>query len=442
MHFLLRSIVRLLFRVRVVGDLAPFGHADRLLLVSNHHSRLDAVLLALFLPRAPVIVVPPEETRSRLMRWLLGHVDHEVHDLNNPLSMKPLLRLLRSMTVRVFTPTRIDGGAAGSARRRRAFATRRLTAIMQTMALQSHACKPLFECFLDAVEAHGRNAVLMEDQNEEPQTYGQILRMSLALSRLLKRFTSRGENVGVLLPNVVPAVGVVMGLSATGRVPAIFNYAAGPLGVESARVAAGVRTVITSRKFIEQGHLHSLLDALAGCNIVYLEDLRSGFGWRDKLWLIGLALRFPRLVIARQSTLDPAVVLFTSGSEDRPKGVVLSHHAIVANVAQMRAVFDFSPEDKILNPLPLYHAYSFTAGVMLPLITGTRVNLFISPLRYRAIPEIAYKRDCTVLFGTSTFLSFYARYANPMDFCRLRYVISGGEKLSPEVSRVWMEKFG
>jgi acyl-[acyl-carrier-protein]-phospholipid O-acyltransferase/long-chain-fatty-acid--[acyl-carrier-protein] ligase len=313
---------------------------------------------------------------------------------------------------------------------------------MQTMALQSHACKPLFECFLDAVAAHGRAAVLMEDQNEEPQTYGQMLRMSLALSRLLKRFTSEGENVGVLLPNVVPAVGVVMGLSASGRVPAIFNYTAGPLGVESARVAAGVRTVIASRKFIEQAHLHSLLDALAGCNIIYLEDLRSRFGWRDKLWLIGFALHFPRLVIARQSTLDPAVVLFTSGSEDRPKGVVLSHHAIVANVAQMRAVFDFSPEDKILNPLPLYHAYSFTAGVMLPLITGTRLYLFISPLRYRAIPEIAYRRDCTVLFGTSTFLSFYARYANPMDFCRLRYVISGGEKLSPEVSRVWMEKFG
>jgi acyl-[acyl-carrier-protein]-phospholipid O-acyltransferase/long-chain-fatty-acid--[acyl-carrier-protein] ligase len=465
MRFLLRSIARLLFRVKVVGDLSPFGHADRLLLVANHHSQLDAVLLALFLPRTPVIVVPPEETRSRLMRWLLGHVDHEVHDLNNPLSMKPLLRLLRggrplllfpegriarnaavmkvypvaalialksgaavlpvhvegagqwfsrsgsasslrrllpSVTMRVFSPTRIDGGAAGSAPSAR-LRNRRLTAIMQTMALQSHACKPLFECFLDAVAAHGRATVLMEDQNEEPQTYGQLLRMSLALSRLLKRFTSEGENVGVLLPNVVPAVGVVMGLSAAGRVPAIFNYTAGPLGVESARVAAGVRTVIASRKFIEQAHLHSLLDALAGCNIIYLEDLRSQFGWRDKLWLIGFALHFPRLVCARQSTLDPAVVLFTSGSEDRPKGVVLSHHAIVANVAQMRAVFDFSPEDKILNPLPLYHAYSFTAGVMLPLITGTRLYLFISPLRYRAIPEIAYRRDCTICSAPAPF---------------------------------------
>ncbi|HXF16852.1 MAG TPA: AMP-binding protein, partial [Burkholderiales bacterium] len=299
-----------------------------------------------------------------------------------------------------------------------------------------------FECFIDAVAAHGRGAKIMEDQADQWHTYGEILRMSLALSRLLRRHTSDRENIGVLLPNMVSAVAVVMALSATRRVPAIFNYSAGPLAVECARVAAGIRTVVTSRRFIEQAHLHSLLDALPGCAIVYVEDLRAGFRFADKLWLMAFAMRFPRLAITKQSTLDPAVILFTSGSEDRPKGVVLSHHAVVANIAQIRAVFDFSPSDKVLNPLPLYHAYSFTAGVMLPLITGTRVNLFISPLRYRAIPEIAYRQDCTILFGTSTFLSFYARYANPMDFSRLRHVISGGEKLSPEVARVWMEKFG
>ena len=505
MLFLIRLLLRVLFRVRVLGDLAPFGHADRLLIVANHHSRLDAVVLALFLPRHPVVIVPPDETGSWFTRWLLRRVRHEGLDLNNPLSMKRVLRLLRaghpvvlfpegrmvdngavmkiypvpalialksgasvlpvhvegavqwfsrsgsaslpgkwlpSITLRVFSPTRIDGGAAGSARRRRAFATRRLATVMQRMAVQSHANKPLFECFLDAVSAHGRKALLMEDQGDKPYSYGDILRMSLALSRPLRRLTADRENIGILLPNVVSAVAVMMALSAIRRVPAIFNYSAGPLAVESARVAADVRTVITSRRFIEQAHLQSLLDALPGCALIYLEDLRSQFGFADKLWLIGFAMRMPRLAIARQSTLDPAVVLFTSGSEDRPKGVVLSHHAIVANVAQIRAVFDFSPADKVLNPLPLYHAYSFTAGVILPLITGTRVNLFVSPLRYRAIPEVAYKRNCTILYGTSTFLSFYARYANPMDFSRLRHVISGGEKLSPEVSRVWMEKFG
>ncbi len=505
MRWLIRLLLRTLLRLRVLGDLAPFGHADRLLIVSNHHSRLDAVVLGLFLPREPIVIVPSDEPLPWHLRVMLAHVPHEILDLHNAASMKRVLRLLRAgrpvvlfpegrlvdngavmkiypvpalialksgasvlpvhveganqwfsrsgsassfgrwlpaVTLRVFSATRIDGGAAGSARRRRAHATRRLTAIMQTMAVQSHACKPLFECFLDAVAAHGRSALLMEDHGPAPYSYGKILRMSLALSRLLRRHTDERENVGVLLPNTVGAVAVVMALSAARRVPAIFNYSAGSLAVESARVAAGVRTVITSQKFIEQAHLQALLDALPGCTLIYLEDLKREFGFLDKFWLIAFAMRFPRLAIARQSTLDPAVVLFTSGSEDRPKGVVLSHHAIVANIAQIRAVFDFSPADKVLNPLPLYHAYSFTAGVMLPLLTGTRVMLFISPLRYRAIPEIAYKRDCTILFGTSTFLSFYARHAHPMDFSRLRYVISGGEKLSAEVARTWMEKFG
>jgi acyl-[acyl-carrier-protein]-phospholipid O-acyltransferase/long-chain-fatty-acid--[acyl-carrier-protein] ligase len=505
MQFALRIALRLLLRVRVLGDLAAFGTADRLLVVANHHSRLDALLLGLYLPRNPVVIVPPDDKVGWLLTWLLRQVRHEVRDLNNPLTMKRILRLLRAgrpvvvfpegrlasngsvmkvypvpalaalrsgaavlpvhvegasqwfsrsgsssllrrvlprATIRVFAPTHIDGGAAGSARRRRAFATRRMASILQSMALQSHACKPLFECFLDAVAAQGRGAELIEDQNGQPQTYGQLLRMILALARLLRAETVDRENVGVLMPNVTAAVGVVMALSAIRRVPAIFNYTAGPLGVESAAVAAGVRTVITSRRFIEQARLEPLLAALDGRRIVYLEDLRGRFGLRDKLWLVGFAMRFPRLVAERQSTLDPAVVLFTSGTEERPKGVVLSHHAIIANVAQIRAVFDFSADDKILNPLPLYHAYSFTAGVMLPLMTGVKVYLYISPLRYRAIPEIAYRRDCTFLFGTSTFLSFYARYANPMDFLRLRHVISGGEKLSSEVARVWMEKFG
>ena len=88
MPFLIRLLLRVLFRVRVFGDLAPFGHADRLLIVANHHSRLDAVMLALFLPRNPVVVVPPDETGSWFTRWLLSHVRHEGLDLNNPLSMK------------------------------------------------------------------------------------------------------------------------------------------------------------------------------------------------------------------------------------------------------------------------------------------------------------------------------------------------------------------
>ncbi len=505
MRFLVRLLIRAVFRIRVVGDLAPFVQANRLLIVANHGSRLDALLLALFLPRNPVVVVPPEEARLPWLRRVLRFTSHLTLDVSNPLTIKRVLRQLRSgrpvamfpagristgdgvmkvypvpalialksgatvvpvhleragqrysgsgresvlsrllpsFTLRVLAPARIDGGPAASGRRRRMFATRRLDSILQSMVLHSRTGKSIFQCFLDAISIHGRGRLLIEDQSEEPKSYGFLLKGSLAISRWIRRHTQPGENVGLLLPNVVASVCAVMGLSAARRVPAIFNYTSGPLGVHSAAVAARIDVVVSSRKFIEQAKLEPLIEALAGRRILYLEDIRRQFSLADKLWLVLFALRFPRLAAATQSSLDPAVVLFTSGSEDRPKGVVLSHHAVIANVAQLRAVFDFSVEDRILNPLPIYHAYSFTAGMLLSLITGTRMLLYISPLRYRAIPEIAYRRDCTILFGTSTFLSYYARHANPMDFRRLRYVISGGEKLAPEVARMWQEKFG
>lgn len=505
MRAFLTFLLRALFRVRLVGDLAPFERAEHLLIVSNHRSRLDAFLLALFLPRKPVIVIPRNEARSRLMRWALRYVPHEVLDIGSAASLKRILKPLRAgspvvlfpegriarngavmklypvpalavlrsaativpvnigcssggfgrsrgsefvtrmrsgVAIQVFPARRIDGGAAGSARRRRIFATRKLAAIMQDAALAAYGFKPVFECFIDACAAHGRHTAVMEDQNQGPQTYGQILRTSLALGRVMKRFCGHKECVGVLLPNMAVTAGVVLGLSAAGRVPVMFNYTSGLTGLRLARSAAGVKVVITSRKFIEQARLQPLLEALSGCTIIYLEALRDQFRLSDKLWLMAFALHFPRRAMTPQSTHDPAVVLFTSGSEGEPKGVVLSHQAIVANVVQIRTVIEFTPDDKILNPLPLYHAYSFTAGMILPLVTGTKLHLYISPLHYRAIPEVAYRNDCTVLFGTSTFLSYYAAYADPMDFSRLRYVISGGEKLSSEVARIWMEKFG
>jgi acyl-[acyl-carrier-protein]-phospholipid O-acyltransferase / long-chain-fatty-acid--[acyl-carrier-protein] ligase len=136
------------------------------------------------------------------------------------------------------------------------------------------------------------------------------------------------------------------------------------------------------------------------------------------------------------------VVLFTSGSEARPKGVALSHDAILANIAQMHAVIDFGPNDKFLNALPMYHSYSLTACTLMPLVTGTRVFLYTTPLHYHAIPELAYVSDCTYVFGTSTFLGHYARQAHPYDFYRVRVVVSGAERLTTEVASLWLHRFG
>jgi acyl-[acyl-carrier-protein]-phospholipid O-acyltransferase/long-chain-fatty-acid--[acyl-carrier-protein] ligase len=497
-------LLRLLFRVRVVGDLNVFDRADRLIIVSRLASPLDAVMLALFLPRHPVVIVPPEAAAGRVMRWMRRRFAIEALDLASAATLKRILQLTRAgspvaffphgrvaledvamkiypvaaaaavwsgatvlpvsversgqwlsdrargwlgrflpaITIRVLPSTRIEVSHAGSARSRRVQAARMLDSVMREMTLLSCAFRPVFQCFLDACRRHGRSTVLVEDQRPGPRSYGQLLRMSLAVSRIVRRHTREGENVGVMLPNIAATIGVVLGLWAAGRVPAMLNYTSGQGGVRLARLAAGLRTVITSRRFLEQARLQPLVQALSDCAIVYLEDMRDDFGILDKLWLAVFALRFPHRATAKQTADQPAVVLFTSGSEGHPKGVVLSHRAIVANVAQIRIALPFTSRDKILNALPLYHAYSFTAGMVLPLITGTRLNLYLSPLHYRTIPDLFYRSDCTVLFGTSTLLSYYAAHAGPTDFVRLRYAISGGEKLSPDVARLWLEKFG
>ncbi|QID16739.1 bifunctional acyl-ACP--phospholipid O-acyltransferase/long-chain-fatty-acid--ACP ligase [Nitrogeniibacter mangrovi] len=499
----LRAAARLLFRVRVSGRM-PAPQA-RLLVIANHESFLDGLLLGLFLPIDPVFVVHTSVVRQPLFRLMLSLVDYLAVDPTSPMAMKQVVRLIETgrpvvifpegritttgslmktydgpafvaartgatvlpvridgaartyfsrmggrfprrwfpqLRLAIQTPTRIDTPDAPTARERRRKAGEAMRRVMQTMIFDSRPQQTLFEALLDAAAIHGRSRRLLEDLRQEEYSYRDLLKMSLALGRRVARESEADERVGLLLPNLAPTLGLVFGLGAFGRTPAMLNYTAGTEAMQAACTAAQIRTVISSRAFVAQAKLEDKLAALEGVRVCYLEDLRAEMSWLDKLWLMLWALPFPRLATRAGRPEDAAVVLFTSGSEGKPKGVVLSHAALLANVAQIRAVVDFSVDDKILNALPLFHSFGLTAGGLLPLLGGANVFLYPSPLHYRVIPELAYDRGCTVLLGTSTFLGNYARHAHPYDFYRLRYVIAGAEKLSDAVRELWFDKFG
>jgi acyl-[acyl-carrier-protein]-phospholipid O-acyltransferase/long-chain-fatty-acid--[acyl-carrier-protein] ligase len=134
-------------------------------------------------------------------------------------------------------------------------------------------------------------------------------------------------------------------------------------------------------------------------------------------------------------------VLFTSGSEGAPKGVVHSHKALLANCAQLKAVVDFNPSDKVFNALPMFHAFGLTGGTLLPLMYGVRTFLYPSPLHYKIVPEMVYAEQSTIMFGTDSFLSGYARKGNPVDFQSLRYIFAGAERVRPETRAAYMTLF-
>ncbi|MEQ1915820.1 MAG: bifunctional acyl-ACP--phospholipid O-acyltransferase/long-chain-fatty-acid--ACP ligase [Gallionella sp.] len=504
MKSFLRIIAKLLFRVKVQGDPQAL-QAQKLLIIANHESFLDGLLLGLFLPVDPVFVVHTGIAKQWFFKLILSMVDYLAVDPLSPMAMKKVLKLVESgrpvvifpegritttgnlmkvyegpafvaaKTGATLVPVRLDGGTrsyfsrvsgkmpkrlfpkitvsilpatriampeAATAKLRRRKSGEAMRAVMQEMIFASQPKQTLYSAFLDATEMFGRDRRLLEDMKQVEYTYKDLLKMVLMLGRLVARATAPNERVGLLLPNVAPTLSLIFGMSALRRVPAMLNYTAGTDGLQAACVAAEIRTIVTSRAFVEQAKLADKLSALQGVRLLFLEDLREGITLADKLWLVLYALRCPRAVELAAVPDDPAVVLFTSGSEGKPKGVVLSHRALLSNIAQIRAVIDFSVEDKVLNALPIFHSFGLTAGALLPVLTGANLFLYPSPLHYRVIPELAYDRGCTVLFGTNTFLGNYAKFAHPYDFYRLRYVIAGAEKLSDAVRGMWFEKFG
>lgn len=362
-----------------------------------------------------------------------------------PLRWFPRISMTILPPVQVVVPEGVTGKA------RREAMTTLLSDVMVGAAFRPEQChKTLFQALIDAHRQYDLGKPVLAEatlQNDgaillTEMTFKRLILASIILGKKLATVTHPGDYVGVMLPNAVGAAVTFFALQSQARVPAMLNFSAGADSMLSACRAAEIRVILTSRKFIAKAKLDKQAEALSQvATLVFLEDIRAGITLRDKLagkW----AARSPRrLPGARVSPDDVAVVLFTSGSEGTPKGVALSHRNLLSNCRQAAAVVDFNPSDRVFNALPMFHSFGLTGGTLLPLLHGVRTFLYPSPLHYKQVPEALYSEQSTIMFGTDSFLSGYARKGNPADFQSLRYIFAGAERVRPETRATYMAHF-
>ncbi|TKT81334.1 AMP-binding protein [Aquamicrobium sp. LC103] len=312
--------------------------------------------------------------------------------------------------------------------------------VMQTRYEAAERSRTLFDALRSAGRLHGGTRIVLEDTLGASMSYRTMLTGVRALAKRFARIGGDGDAIGLLLPNAAPTAIAFFALGSAGRVAAMLNYTAGPANLAAAIRTGRIGTIVSSRGFVEKAQLSDEIAAVeaAGATILWLEDIRAEIGGMEK----ALAYLQRRRAVGRRDPDQAAVMLFTSGSEATPKGVLLSHGNLLANVAQIEARVEFSPADKLLNVLPVFHSFGLTGGMILPLVSGVPLYLYPSPLHYKAICETAARIRPTVLLGTDTFLAAYARVAKDDDFASLRLVVAGAEPVRGETRRVWRERFG
>lgn len=345
------------------------------------------------------------------------------------------------ITLTVLAPTQIECPSTLKGRAKHAYLQNAIYLIMRDASFEARFREAsLFNLLCQSAQTYGGKATCIQDVNGTDLSRKKLILGAMILGKKLKPILKDEPRIGMLLPNVAGVPATFFALQAYGYVPAMLNFTAGIGPIESACETAQLKTIITSHKFIEVFALEPLITALEHkIQFIYLEDIRAKIGLFDKL---GALLTSPkRLPGYHEDGDEEAAVLFTSGSEGAPKGVVLSQRNLNANIEQITSMLTLLPGDQLFNALPTFHSFGLTAGLLWPILKGLKVYLYPSPLHYAEIPELIYQLNVKVLFGTDTFFAGYAKKAHAYDFYSVQGLIAGAERLRPETRQLYAEKF-
>ena len=302
---------------------------------------------------------------------------------------------------------------------------------------------PLHTRFVRHVKKNMTGSLIMECEAgkwKRPNNFLLLWKISLLSRYIRKNILEDGEEyLGIMLPNSIESAMAMLAIQLCDRTPAVLNYTASAEAMEIAIKKAGLRHILTSRKFVEKLNIRLMPQ------MVFIEDInRNPASWVSRIRYFISLLVLPANEIVRQMAPGSwndvekvGTVIFSSGSTGIPKGIMLTHHNIISDVLSISNSLSWKKSDSVVGNLPLFHSFGMAVCFWMPIVTGTKTVLIPSALDAASVGEAMRKEKLTVLCATPGFLQIYMRRCVPEDFKSLRIVITGAEKLRPDVA----EKF-
>jgi len=510
---LIRTVLRLVFnryRIRVLG-VQNIPNEGPVLLVGNHHSFIDWAMLQMASPRPLCIASNKDHFDKWYLRSILKRLGNIRIDNSNP---KPAMEkiheaLLAGKAVVIFPtgevsktphvdPFHIDYSSAiegteaeiipfyiqglwgsnysySSSNMYGASADRSVTvafgekipattppnevrAIVRKISIDAwrysvNFVRPIADSWIRTCKRYVKNGPAIYNPDGGHFSGFKLMGAVMAFRGYLKKTLGKDEqNVGIILPPSPAGVIVNLALWVLGKTNVNLNYTSSVDNVRFCCEKADVKTVISSRLFIQKlkgrGNDYSQLEG-EKIHILYAEDIMKEIPKAKIAAFIGLCAVIPswliRFIFCKHRSMDDiAVIVFSSGSEGTPKGIELTQRNLMGNIQQLACILNVSRGDVMLSELPLFHSFGLTVTTILNLVEGCPIVTVADPTDVKTMARVCCEFNVSFLVATPTFLRAFtvSRYVHPLVFKSVRLIIAGAEALRPELATAFRLKFG